>query len=86
MAGIGVVVSFWIEAFLTTAFLLGFCVENFYPHLLRTPTGRGRAVCYGGMVDPAEPGLGSCSGKAGDLGRALARDTSIRSLLEGEKA
>ncbi|KAF4484064.1 hypothetical protein CGGC5_v006994 [Colletotrichum fructicola Nara gc5] len=44
MAGIGVVVSFWIEAFLTTAFLLGFCVENFYPHLLRTPTGRGRVL------------------------------------------
>ncbi|KAK1847434.1 hypothetical protein CCHR01_09960 [Colletotrichum chrysophilum] len=30
------------------------------------------------MVDPAEPVLGSCSGKAGDLGRALARDTDIR--------
>ncbi|KAK2755807.1 hypothetical protein CKAH01_17297, partial [Colletotrichum kahawae] len=24
--------------------------------------------------DPAEPDLGNCSGKAGDLGRALARD------------
>ncbi|KAK2737255.1 2,4-dichlorophenol 6-monooxygenase [Colletotrichum kahawae] len=27
------------------------------------------------IVDPAEPDLGNCSGKAGDLGRALARDT-----------
>ncbi|KAH9231371.1 hypothetical protein K456DRAFT_1727041 [Colletotrichum gloeosporioides 23] len=27
-----------------------------------------------GKLDPAEPDLGSCSGKAGDLGRALARD------------
>ncbi|KAK2765870.1 methyltransferase domain-containing protein, partial [Colletotrichum kahawae] len=26
------------------------------------------------IVEPAEPDLGSCSGKAGDLGRALARD------------
>ncbi|KAK2729170.1 hypothetical protein CKAH01_19176, partial [Colletotrichum kahawae] len=26
------------------------------------------------IVDPAEPDLGNCSGKAGDLGRALARD------------
>ncbi|KAK2728365.1 hypothetical protein CKAH01_11062 [Colletotrichum kahawae] len=25
-------------------------------------------------MDPAEPDLGNCSGKAGDLGRALARD------------
>ncbi|KAH0423730.1 hypothetical protein CcaCcLH18_11981 [Colletotrichum camelliae] len=35
----------------------------------------GQAVCYSRIVDPAEPDLGSCSGKAGDLGRALARDT-----------
>ncbi|KAK2769946.1 nad-binding protein [Colletotrichum kahawae] len=27
------------------------------------------------LLDPAEPDLGNCSGKAGDLGRALARDT-----------
>ncbi|KAK2750558.1 hypothetical protein CKAH01_17933 [Colletotrichum kahawae] len=32
------------------------------------------AVCYGRIVDPAEPDLGNYSGKAGDLGRALARD------------
>ncbi|KAK2730298.1 tyrosinase central domain protein, partial [Colletotrichum kahawae] len=35
------------------------------------------AVCYGRIVDPAEPDLGNCSGKAGDLGRALARDTTL---------
>ncbi|KAK2752495.1 cytochrome b5, partial [Colletotrichum kahawae] len=35
------------------------------------------AVCHGRIVDPAEPDLGNCSGKAGDLGRALARDINM---------
>ncbi|KAK2757823.1 lea domain protein [Colletotrichum kahawae] len=39
-----------------------------------------RAVCDGRTVGPAEPGLGSCSGKAGDLGRALARDKANQFL------
>ncbi|KAK2729225.1 hypothetical protein CKAH01_19169, partial [Colletotrichum kahawae] len=38
------------------------------------------AVYYGRTVGPAEPGLGSCSGKAGDLGRALARDNQYLML------
>ncbi|KAK2778529.1 hypothetical protein CKAH01_11774 [Colletotrichum kahawae] len=35
------------------------------------------------IVDPAEPDLGNCSGKAGDLGRALARDTYGPNLTFG---
>ncbi|KAK1852424.1 hypothetical protein CCHR01_04970 [Colletotrichum chrysophilum] len=39
------------------------------------PSSTADLVTFTTWLDPAEPDLGSCSGKAGDLGRALARDT-----------
>lgn len=39
-----VVVSFWIEAFLTTAFLFGSWAENFHSRLLRAPASHARIL------------------------------------------